>query len=358
MAYWSGYCLEGIAPKEKDIQYHNIRKSPFKIYGLHRINNDNYYRLPVQIAEKVSGGVLTHMKSSAGVRVRFSTNSPFVAVRAEIEEFSPAPHVTDLANKGFDLYTVKEGKYKYHNSFCPPLDTENEVCGITYFSDEKTRDILIDFPNGAAVVSLEVGIKKGSVLSEGGDYQNRLPIVFYGSSITQGFAASRPGNSYENFISRWLNVDYINMGFSGSAMGEENLARYLSKIPMSAFVLDYDYNSPDVEHLTNTHLNFYRIVRDNNPYIPIVVVSRPEPPGSKEGSERRKVITDTFKAALENGETNTYFVDGSTFFGKDAISDCTVDGCHPNDLGMYFIARKIGKTISRISINEALYDKD
>ena len=100
-----------------------------------------------------------------------------------------------------------------------------------------------------SVDELLVGLQPGAVLQGGGSYRAAAPVAFYGSSITQGGCASRPGNSYQAVISRMLNCDYRNFGWSGSAHGELAMAQYIAQQPMSLFFLDYDHNSPSAEHL-------------------------------------------------------------------------------------------------------------
>lgn len=337
-----------LRPKEKDIKYIDVRNEAFKIFGLYNMQSKNYYRLPKEIAESLSEGIAARMRESAGIRVRFATDSPFVAVKAKTENFTPFPHVTNLAAKGFDLYIEERGNYTFNNSFYPPVDLENEIVGITYFDTQKNRNIIIDFPFGAAVTDFKIGIKKDSSLTAGHPYSDNLPIVFFGSSATQGFAASRPGNTYENFISRALNVDYINMGFAGCALGENILAEYFSKIPMSAFVMDYDYYAPDIEYLEKTYLIFYNKIRQKNPNLPIVLISKPERVNTKDGQRRKKVVIDTYCNAVLAGDNNIYYIDGDSLFAKKTGFDCMVDDNCPNDLGMYFISQRIIKVLSKI----------
>ena len=351
MKFWEGYCFDHIAPKDSDIRYKNVKNSPFEIFGVCEKSNDNFYRLPENVAKYVSSGVLNHSFETAGVRVRFATDSPYIAIKAEFEKFSPSPHITYLASKGFDLYLEKDGCFTFNNSFYPPLDTDLSLEGITRFHDSKIRNFVLDFPTGTPVKSLQIGIKDGFSVYKPDSYKITKPIVFYGSSITQGFAASRPGNIYENFISRNLNADYINLGFSGCAMGEKNMAEYISSLSMSAFVLDYDHNAPSVEHLRNTHYDFYKTVREKNPDLPIILVSRPERRYHTDIKERRKVILDTYMYAVNNGDENIHFVDGTTFFPLDVRYDCTVDDCHPNDMGMYYIANGILKVLTHIKLS-------
>ena len=344
--YWYGYVSDFLTPKEPDIRYMDVREEPFEIHGIFELAKDNFYRLPLTFAKTVSEDVTKQMRAGAGVRVRFATDSPYVAIRAKLEGFCEQPHITFVAEKGFDLYTVENGKFKFHNVFYPPLDLENEVTGITRFSGEGKRDIVLNLPTGTAVLDLQIGVKSGSFVGKPASYENEKPVVFYGSSITQGFAASRPGTSYINFLSREQNMDYINLGFAGSALGEEAMAKYIAAIPMSMFVMDYDHNAPNVRHLQATHDAFYQIIREKNPDLPVIFVTRPEPSGSEDTLMRNSVIYKTYRKAKENGE-KVAFIGGGAFFPAEIQFDCTADWCHPNDMGMYYMAQGIGKVLSQ-----------
>lgn len=116
----------------------------------------------------------------------------------------------------------------------------------------------------------------GSKIGKPTPYSIEKPIVFYGSSITQGGCASRPGNSYTHIICRWLDANMVNLGFSGNAKGEPEMAELISQIDMGALVMDYDHNAPDAEYLLNTHENFFKIIRSNHPYLPVIFVSKPD----------------------------------------------------------------------------------
>ena len=108
-------------------------------------------------------------------------------------------------------------------------------------------------------------------------YRDMKPVLYYGSSITQGGCCSRPGNTYQAVVSRRLNIDFVNLGFSGNARGERAMAEYVAAQPMSAFAFDYDHNAPSVEHLKNTHYDFYCIKR-TTPLTQIVLL-----PGETDG---------------------------------------------------------------------------
>jgi len=346
---WIGYCQEGLKIKEHDIEFFDVKKEPFNIYGLWNTDKD-FHRLPDDVAKESSGAILSHSVNSSGGRIRFATDSPYVAIRLKHRPYNNgSPHITRVAALGADLYIQKKGEETYYASYYPPIDKEEEFEGIKYFgSEHMMREITLNMPLATEVYEFEVGIKKGSVLKKHRDYKIVEPIVFYGSSITNGFAASRPGTTYESFISRNLDCDFINLGFSGSAKGEIATAEYIAKLKMSAFVLDYDWNAPNSEHLMATHEKFYNMVRENNRDLPIVLVTRPDSDLNDDCQSRRDAILNTYMNARKSGDKNIYYIDGYSLFPSDCRRDCTVDGCHPNDLGFYFMAQRIGGVLKEI----------
>jgi hypothetical protein len=117
------------------------------------------------------------------------------------------------------------------------------------FPDRRLRYITIHFPSYNPLISLEIGLDKDAALGEGLDYRSELPIVYYGSSITQGGCASRPGNNYQNIVTRALELDHINLGFSGSGRGEDEIVDYMKTLKPYAFVCDFDHNANKEWHV-------------------------------------------------------------------------------------------------------------
>ncbi|MEE0945409.1 MAG: SGNH/GDSL hydrolase family protein [Acutalibacteraceae bacterium] len=346
---WSGYAREGLDIKDENLKFYNVKKAPFKIYGLADLS-EGYRRVPAEIAEKAPG-IKAHAVCSTGVRVRFCTDSKCVGIRAKFNRHVlPSPHVTRLAETGFDIYVDEDGTDTYKGSYYPAKDGFDGYEGIKYFDDNAVRCITIYFPIGNHVIDLEVALEEKATLKEPYPYKYEKPVAFYGSSITHGFAASRPGTTYVNRIGRMLNTDILNFGFSGSAKGESTLAEYFAGIDMSVFVLDYDHNAPDVQHLKNTHYAFYEIIRKAKPELPIIFVTKPDAKTHTEEKAlvRKDVIMKNYLTARENGDKNIYFIDGNAFFVGGDRMDYTADGCHPNDLGASRMAEYIGAVIGEI----------
>lgn len=327
--------------------YHDIRKAPFDIYGLYEPEKVPFRRLDSEVADAVSKGVGSLNYNTAGGRVRFKTDSHYIALLCKMPSVSNMMHMPKTGSSGFDLYSVNNGYHKYIKTFIPSKDATNGYETVVYVSGELT-DFEINFPLYNKVDEVYIGLEEGSVLLHGGRYSLETPILYYGSSITQGGCASRPGNSYESMISRRFDCDYINLGFSGNAKGESNMADYLAGIKSSVFVCDYDHNSPTAEHLRETHYPVYEKYRKSNPDTPIILVSAPAVELSEKLENKRSVIYDTYQRAKKNGDENVYFIDGHEMM-NDEFRECyTVDGSHPNDLGFAKMAKTIGDLLDKI----------
>ena len=253
---------------------------------------------------------------------------------------------------GMDIYAKASntpGKPEFVTS-CIPKPIDNTHCESSFQfanSDNCMREITLYLPLYSKVKSIEIGLEESADVAEPHAYATDLPVVFYGSSITQGACSSRPGNSYPAILSRLLDCDFLNLGFSGNAHGEAALAEYISKIPMSAFVLDYDYNAQSVQKLEDTHFNFYQIIRDTNPDLPIIMVSAPVSPpailivGEKRMEMSRIAVMESYIRAKRAGDNNVYFIDGESLLGDICAKDALLDRVHPTDLGFQSMANRV-----------------
>ena len=344
---------------EPDLVWFNIEDAPFQIYGVKFEEEEGLYtRMPRAAAERVSPGIASVRRLTTGGRVRFRTDSKYIAIKAVMRNITPMSHMPKTGQTGFDLYRrvegVEGGREMYYKSFIPPQGiTEGYSSGKS--TDGKYCDYTINFPLYDKVVALYIGLKKDAHLSAPTPYTFEKPIVFYGHSATQGAVASRPGNSYPAMIARMLDADIINLGFSGKAKGEFPMAEYIATLDMTAFVFDYDHNTPSEQNLIDTHWPFYKKVREAHPDIPIVfmtgsnvkLLGNVNYAGRGFLFTRREIIRDNYKRAVAEGDKNVYFVDGESLFEGEMWDTCTVDGAHPNDLGFFRIAQVIGKVLKK-----------
>jgi hypothetical protein len=320
------------------------------LHGFHDPENTPYFcRVPADVAAATSVGVDKLSRESAGGRVRFSTNSPYIAIRAKYLAVGRSPHLTLISSSGFDLYAEGEFGSRFIKEFRMPYDMVDSYEQITTVGTGGMRYYTINFPVHAVVESLEIGIKPDAELGASKPYRDIAPILFYGSSIVHGTAATRPGYIYPAIISRELNIDFRNIGFSGQAKGERVLGEWMASLPMSVCVCDYDHNSPSAQHLEATHYPLYEIIREKNPDVPYIMVTRPDywtlPTQQESILKRRDVIMTSYLKARATGDVNVYFIDGMSFNVAPHQYEMSVDGVHPNDSGFVRMADSIGTFI-------------
>ena len=329
----------GKTVEKDDIVFYDAEEEPFKIYGLFR-EDDRFCRMPGATAKAVGEGVYFLHTHSAGGRVRFRTNSSYAAISARLDKLGRVPNTSSA---GFDIYADNE----YRGTYRPPSGIDGGYESVVELGDSEDKEITVNFPVYCDVKKLFIGLQKDSCLAAAAPYRDILPVVYYGSSITQGGCASRPGMTYQAIISRKLNLDYINLGFAGNAKAEPEIAEYIKNLPMSVFVYDYDHNAPSVEHLFNTHERMFKEVREQNPDLPIIILPRPKYCITEEEKIRLRIIQATYENAINSGDRNVYFIDNSLLM-ELCKNDGTVDNCHCTDLGFFSMACKIGKLIEKI----------
>ena len=326
-----------------DMEIRTCFSPEFDIYG--NCQPYTFCRISDEIEKDISIGVRDRAKRCAGMRMRFCTDSGRLGIKVRFDRCVQFSSQTALSSKGFDLYC--DGAY--YRSFVPPEEADNEFEQILEIAGGELHGYELVFPYNSVMKELYVGIDKNSSLQKGKPYRNILPIVFYGSSLTHGFCASRPGNTFTAMISRKLNVDYINLGFSGACLAEEQMAQYLAGVKKSLLVCEYDYNESDISKFEENHIRFYKKIRSCNDDSPILFITKPIKSYMDNENKKRIVIAKrTVDYAKSIGDNNVYLINGNDLFPSNNAVDCLVDGAHPNDLGTFFMADVIGNKIAEI----------
>ena len=321
----------------------SIDEECFSIHGVYK-ENGVYRRMPGKIAKSVSEAVGCLHLQTAGGRIRFVTDSEYIAVSVVLNNISRMSHFSLTGSAGVDIYA--DGRYVC--TIKPPYDFEDRYEGVIDLGEKKSREITINMPTYSGVSEFYIGLNKNSKTIKADSYRYEKPVVFYGSSITQGGCASRPGMTYEAILSRKLEFDYINLGFSGNAKGEQEMADYIASLDMSVFVYDYDFNAPTCEHLELTHENFFKTVRKKNPCLPVIMMSRPKFYTNEHIDKMKDIIKKTYVNAKNSGDKNVYFIDGITLMNERIRDNGTVDGTHPTDLGFFSMAEKIEPILKKM----------
>ncbi len=337
-----------------DVRFREVREAPFDIYGLYNPHTEEKLRrMPDEAAAAVSPMVRTLSTNTAGGRVRFCTDSDYIAIHADMPLIGCSDHFPRTGAGGFDLYVMEGTHYYYYGSFRP--GDENGKKGYEQFlpfASHRMRHVMIHFPLYSNVTNLYIGLQENATLDHGHRYRFDKPVVYYGSSITQGGCASHPGNAYQAIIANDLDCDFINLGFSGAAKGEQAMSDYIASLDMSVFVMDYDHNATSPEYLKSTHETMFRTIRAAHPTLPIVMITAPNTQwyihhsnAAKRHNACRAVIFETYQNAVAAGDENVWYIDGDSLFEGRHHDLCTVDGCHPTDAGFIRMADRIGHVL-------------
>jgi lysophospholipase L1-like esterase len=214
------------------------------------------------------------------------------------------------------------------------------------------REITLYLPLYSPVKVLGIGLDTGADISKPTPFVLSKPIVFYGTSITQGGCASRSGMSYQAMLGRLLNIDFVNLGFSGNGKGEPEMARTVADIDAAYFVLDFAQNNPTVESLAQVYAPFVEAIRGRHPQTPILVVT-PIYSASESWAKNdrlnkmRELIRQVAARRIAAGDRNIQIIEGTDLLGP-ARGDGLVDGTHPNDLGFKWMADGLAERISKV----------
>lgn len=333
---------------EKGKRRYALPCEPFVLHGGRYEAETGFVRMDQKVAARVSPGVDILSKNGAGIRLNFVTNSSSIKLIVEESNMCRMRHMALTGSAGFVLCKREGGRNVFCAILCPEWN-DSESFEVSAKLDGEIHDYLLYFPTYSSVKSLAIELDEEAYVAAGAGYAKEKPVLYYGSSITQGGCASRADNTYQDMIAERTNVDYVDLGFSGNAKAEDVMVDYLREIDCSVFVCDYDHNAPDALHLLNTHERLYKRYREKRPTTPVVFVTVPV--ARKDDAfwnERAEVIYSTYQKARESGDENVYFVDGREFFPREIAERCQVDGCHPTDLGFYYMAQKIGATVEEI----------
>ena len=333
------------------VKLYNARDPLFKIYGLYNAyENESFKRMPHGEAMKMNPNIQSLYTHTSGGRIRFRTDSKRIFLRSILSKITRFDHMPKTGVTCFDLYvdgdyfnSFRHGSYSELGKDSKP---ENAYDSRITLDDKKMHDILIHFPLYNPVDDVFIGLDEDAVVLPAEDYTHKKPIVFYGSSITQGACASHPGNAYFNILSRRLDTDIINLGFSSGCKGEIPMAEYLANLDMSILVYDYDHNAESTEELKETHERTFKIIREKQPNLPVIMITASDRMFGI--PERKEVIFQTYMNAIEAGDENVYFIDGDTIYAPVGRGLCTVDHIHPNDIGFLMMTHAIEPVIRKI----------
>jgi len=329
------------AASEDPIRWHDIRTLDIEGKGW-TDTKAPFDRLPAKAEGVVPPGVWSLSHHSAGLCVRFLTDATSIHGRwALISNSLAMPHMPATGVSGLDLYVKgADGIWRWLAVGQPTQFPVNATRLVTGLPDGK-REYLLYLPLYNGVSSVEIGIPERSTIEKAAPYAAgaRKPIVFYGTSITQGGCASRTGMVHTAIVGRRLGYPVINLGFSGNGRMEIEIARLLAEIDASVYVLDClpNMNGAMVAERVEP---FVRVLRDAHPGAPILLVEDRSYSDAlflaprREANERnRAALRQALLRLQAAGVEGIHYLPGNGLLGDDEDNLATVDGSHPTDLG-------------------------
>ncbi|MDA0831639.1 MAG: SGNH/GDSL hydrolase family protein [Planctomycetota bacterium] len=300
-----------------------------------------YDRLPARAEGVVRDAVWGLSRHSAGECVRFITDAPSFSARwTLISDRLAMPHMPATGVSGLDLYVRNgEGEWRWL-SVGQPTQTTN-TAKFTAGSTAAPREFMLYFPLYNGVSSVEIGLPEGAKLFKGPEYpaDHAKPIVFYGTSITQGGCASRPGMVHTAILSRRLKRPVINLGFSGNGRMEAEVAQFIAEIDAAVYVIDCLPNMDAAAVSANT-APLVKQLQAAHPETPILLVEDRSYANSQvldgprvRNETNRAALLQEFEKLIDGGVQGIYYLTGDKLLGKDG--EDTVDGSHPTDFGFW-----------------------
>jgi hypothetical protein len=308
-------------------------------------------RLPAKAEKLVRRAVWDLSRQSAGLCVRFVTDAPKIQARWTVTSSRLAmPHMPATGVSGVDLYVKYEGRWRWLG-IGQPKELPTNVADLASGIPDGEREYLLYLPLYNGVSSVQIGIPKDRSISKppARPEDHQKPILLYGTSITQGGCASRPGMVHTAILGRRFDRPVINLGFSGNGKMEPELAALLAELDPAVYVLDCLPNmtaqeveervEPFVRTLRKAHENTPIVLAEDRTYANAFLV--------KAQGERNRTSRAALKKAYEHltadGVKDLHYLSGDSELGDDG--DSTVDGSHPTDLGFERMADSFGKVL-------------
>lgn len=318
---------------------YNCTEKPFRVFGIPFFDEKKIFeRLPDDLCETIPR--LKYVgKRCPGARIGFCTDAEEFTVKIALKTLSPDIGMSIFACQSATVMIGNRDNPIFAGLVNPP-NYETKVFERSFTKNPEMEEITVWLPRNEEIESIEIILPDDAKVEEPTPYKCG-PVLFYGSSITEGGCCSSVTNNYIALLSRWLDMDFYNFGFSGSALGEPEVADYINTVGFSAFVLDYDHNAPTAEHLKKTHEAFFKRIRKKNPDMPILMLARTGFDNWYDSDERRQTVKATYENAIAAGDKNVYYIPPEEYFGEKDCRLYTVDRTHPNDLGFYRMAEAI-----------------
>lgn len=333
---------------QKETQWHAVQTFGVRGIGWPELEK-TFTRLPAKAKGLVSDAVWNLGQNSAGVHVQFSSNSKSIKVRWSVRGNVSLNHMAPTGVKGVDLYARGPKGWQWVG-VGKPSGKKNEAEIVANMSSD-TKEYLLYLPLYDGADSVSVGIEAGASIQSVA-MPVRKPIVFYGTSITQGACATRPGMAYPAIVGRELDKETINLGFSGNGKMDPEMAKLLAELDPSLYVLDCLPNLKPEDVYART-LEVVQLLRASRPNTPILLVENIEYAHAWIDlrvaglvQQKNQNLQKAYAQLKSQGIKHLYYRNSKGLVNPDG--EGTVDGVHLTDLGFQHLATALVKEIKTI----------
>ena len=314
-----------------------------------------YMRLPDTLTTNVNGGVRGMRDNTSGMLFRFRTDSNFLVIRHKpLHGWHGMSNMTEVGTSGWDVYRLDKasGKWRFvASSHLAAAEKDDPGTRAKRIAWKAGDECIVNLPLYNGVREFSLGIAPGAKVEAPSPWASGVtkPVVFYGTSITHGGCSTRPGLGFVNIVGRELQVPVYGLGFSGSGVMEYELSDVIAKIDASCYVLDCLWNMGLKENpkrpsrsVEDNYERFIRNLRAKRPGVPIVMAEQCDV-FCRPANEKDKFIRSLYDKLVAEGWKDLVYLPKDGMFTGDF--EGTVDGCHPNDLGMASMAKAIGGAV-------------
>lgn len=319
--------------------------------GWHQDSSHFYCRLPADAEQKVRDDVFFFSRQSAGLTLHFTTDAPAITVEYTLQGPLQLPHMPATGVSGVDLYDGSGqrvvGTYQFADT------VRYRFTGLRSVPAAHDAGYTLYLPLYNTLLRLRIGVTKGYSLAACRT-TSHMQIAVYGTSITQGACASRPGLAWTSLLSRMSGYDVINLGFSGNGRLEPEVIGYLDQLNPAIYILDCLPNLVDraPAEVTQKIVAAVRQIRNAHPATPVILTAHAGFGNERTSDTSRRRCSDVngalYKALaiLKEQQVKGLFLLDKESIGLDA--DCFVDQVHPNDAGMMRYARAYLRLIRQL----------
>ncbi len=342
-----------VANQATTLDWHSVTPSVVEGQGW-TDTEEPFDRFPARAKSLVRKPVWNLSKHSAGLYVDFLTDARNISANWTLNSSrKEMAHMPATGVSGLDLYIQHDdGKWYFLGNGRPTQPITNEGFLIRGLVGQQARYRLY-FPLYNGVTDVKIGVPQGATFqfTKATD-PPRKPVVIYGTSITQGGCASRPGMSFPAILGRRLHVPIVNLGFSGNGKAEAEVAQLLAELEPAAFLLDPLGNLQPNE-VAERMPDFVRILRERHPEVPILLNENVRYPTTRfiESRKERVNQSNQFLQAIHKkrvgfGDRNIFIIPSCDLTSDS--NDTTVDGTHPTDLGFLRMADAIEPYLRKV----------